>query len=284
MAQIEANTVGFASSTDSPSRSTAAAFSLVLSTNTHQEIARPLENFSPDTWGDRFITLPFTNSEFESCSRQVEVLKEKIKDMLMTSTRDPIDNIYLINFLSRLGVLYHFENEIDEQLSRLFITLPQFVDNIDHDLRTIAVIFQVFRSHGYKMYCDVFNKFKNINGTFKEEVASNISGMISLYEASNWGVHGEVILDEALAFTRLHLESLVNQSSCPDHLREYIANALYRPYHKGMPMLEAKQYIYFYERDDESRNDTLLKFAKYDFNRVQMHLRQEISVLSRYLF
>ncbi|KAK9029433.1 hypothetical protein V6N11_026550 [Hibiscus sabdariffa] len=26
------------------------------------QAVRPLQNFSPDRWGDRFITLPFTNS------------------------------------------------------------------------------------------------------------------------------------------------------------------------------------------------------------------------------
>ncbi|XVE68313.1 hypothetical protein DITRI_Ditri09bG0057500 [Diplodiscus trichospermus] len=62
MAQTGANNItGLASSTDSSS--SAAAISLVANTNTHQEIARPLENFSPDLWGDRFITLPFTNSK-----------------------------------------------------------------------------------------------------------------------------------------------------------------------------------------------------------------------------
>ncbi|XVE79237.1 hypothetical protein DITRI_Ditri14bG0041800 [Diplodiscus trichospermus] len=199
--------------------------------------------------------------------------------MSTTFTRDPIENICLINSLSRLGVSYHFENEIDEQLDHLFITLPQFMDNKDYDLYTVAIIFQVFRSHGYKMSCDVFNKFKDGDGMFKKELANNVKGMISLYEASHWGMHGELILDEALAFTRTHLESLVNQS-CPNHLRQYIANALYRPYHKGTPRLEARQYISFYEKDHESRNDTLLKFAKYDFNRVQMHLQKELSLFS----
>ncbi|XVF19703.1 hypothetical protein REPUB_Repub11eG0133500 [Reevesia pubescens] len=275
---------GFASTTDSSSsRSAALSYSLqarssISNNSTHQDIVRPLEKFSPHIWGDRFITLPFTNSEFEWCSRQVEVLKEMVKDMFMTSIGDPIENIYLINSLCRLGVSYHLETEIEKQLSHLFITLPQLMDNKDYDLHTVAVIFQLFRSHGYRMTCDVFNKFKNGDGMFKEELFSNIKGMISLYEASHWGMHGELILDETLAFTTLHLESLVSQS-CPDHLREYIANALNRPYHKGMPTLEARQYISFYEKD-ESRNHILLNFAKYDFNRVQMHLQQELSLLS----
>ncbi|KAK6247385.1 hypothetical protein QUC31_018950 [Theobroma cacao] len=46
-----------------------------------------------------------------------------------------------------------------------------------------------------------------------------------------------------------------------------------------MQRLEARQYISFYEKD-ESRNDVSLKFGKYDFNRIQLLLQQELSVLS----
>ncbi|KAL4298341.1 hypothetical protein GQ457_12G026090 [Hibiscus cannabinus] len=242
------------------------------------QAVRPLQNFSPNRWGDRFLTLPFTNSEFESCSSQVELMKKMVKDMLMSSRDDPIENILLINSLLRLGVSYHFEIEIEEQLSHLFATFS--IDSKDYDLHTVAVVFQVFRSNGYKMSCDVFKKFKNDDGMFKEELASNTKGIISLYEACQWGMHQEHILDEALTFTTLHLESLSVGRSCPDHLREYIGNALKFPYHKGMPRLESKQYISYYE-NEESRNHLLLKFAKYDFNRVQMLHQKELGLLSR---
>ncbi|KAK8683204.1 hypothetical protein V6N13_039270 [Hibiscus sabdariffa] len=115
------------------------------------QAVRPLQNFSPDRWGDRFLTLPFTNSEFESCSSQVELMKKMVKNMLMSSRDDPIENILLINSLLRLGVSYHFEIEIEEQLSHLFATFS--IDSKDYDLHTVAVVFQVFRSHGYKMSC-----------------------------------------------------------------------------------------------------------------------------------
>ncbi|KAK8683200.1 hypothetical protein V6N13_039266 [Hibiscus sabdariffa] len=152
-------------------------------------------------------------------------MKKMVKDMLMSSRDDPIENILLINSLFRLGVSYHFEIEIEEQLSHLFLTFS--IDSNDYDLYTIGVVFQVFRSHGYKMSC----------------------------------------------------ESLSVSRSCPDHLREYIGNALKFPYHKGMPRLESKQYITYYG-NEESRNDLLLKFAKYDFNRVQMLHQKELSLLS----
>ncbi|KAK8683199.1 hypothetical protein V6N13_039265 [Hibiscus sabdariffa] len=31
-------------------------------TRYQEHVVRPLQNFSPDRWGDRFLTLPFTNS------------------------------------------------------------------------------------------------------------------------------------------------------------------------------------------------------------------------------
>lgn len=114
---------------------------------------------------------------------------------------------------------------------------------------------------------DVFKKFQDDEGKFKEELIGNSKGMVSLYEASHFRMHGEIILDEALDFTTKHLGSLANQSS--PHLREHIENILFRPYHHGMQRFEARQYISFYEKD-EFRKDVLLKLEKCDFNRLQL--------------
>lgn len=124
----------------------------------------------------------------------------------------------------------------------------------------------------------MFEKFKDSDGAFKKTICSDVKGLLSLYEATFLSVHGEDILDEALVFTRQNLETLVAQSSPP--LAERIRNALVRPFHQGIERLEARQYISFYE-GDESRNETLLKFAKLDFNRLQLLYKQELAILSR---
>ncbi|KAL4271640.1 hypothetical protein GQ457_13G026060 [Hibiscus cannabinus] len=200
--------------------------------------------------------------------------------MITIPTKDPMENMHLINSLCRLGVSYHFENEIEEQLNRLFIRLPELLDDKDYDLHTVALVFQVFRLNGYKMSCGVFSKFQDNDGKFKEEVVGDVKGMVGLYEASHFRVEGEGILDEALGFTTEHLRTLANQTWTSPHVREYIENALSRPYHHSMQRYEAKLYISFYERE-ESRNDVLLKFAKYDFNRVQLLHQQELTILLR---
>ncbi|KAK5791931.1 hypothetical protein PVK06_033044 [Gossypium arboreum] len=256
--------------------STSSTKAAPLSCN-HRESGRPLANFPPDIWGDRFLTLSFDISELNRCSRQVEVLKETVKDMLMASTTDPLHNVLLINSLCRLGVSYHFETEIEQQLTHCFDELSKLIHNYGYNLHAIAIIFQVFRSHGYNMSSDIFNKFKDENGEFK---VSDTKELISLYEASHFRINGELVLDEACAFTTSQLKSMVSRTST--HYAQYIENALYCPYQRGVPRLEARQYICFYEKDedgDEARNDTLLKFAKYDFNRIQMMLQQELSNL-----
>ncbi|KAK8645458.1 hypothetical protein V6N13_119286 [Hibiscus sabdariffa] len=200
---------------------------------------RPLANYPQGLSMDQFLSPPFNSSTFESYTKQVETLKKTVKDLLVVPTTDPIQKLLLINSVCRLGVSYHFENEIEEQLSHLFITLPKLLDDKDYDLHTVALVFQVFRFNGYKMPCGVFSKFQDDEG------------------------------------------SLANQSSTSPHLKEYIKNALYRAYHYSLQRYEAKLYISFYDKE-EARNDTLLKLAKYDFNRVQMMYQQELAVLSRF--
>ncbi|KAK8521190.1 hypothetical protein V6N12_005101 [Hibiscus sabdariffa] len=257
------------------STDSAKAAPLLQANSNQQETGRPLGNFAPDIWGDRFLTLPFDDSEFESCSEQVQVLKAKVKDMLVASASDPIPNMQLIHTLCRLGVSHHFQNEIEKQLAHHFVTLSEIIDDDkDHDLHTIAVIFQVFRLHGYNMSSGVFNKFKDANDKFE---GNDIKGIISLHEATQFRTNDDVILNEALAFTKPELQSIASHSIDPD-LTEYILNALDRPYLKDVHRLEARKFIYFYEKD-ASRSETLLKFAKYDFNWVQMLYLQELRTL-----
>lgn len=72
----------------------------------------------------------------------------------MASKEKPIKNIEFIDVLCRLGVSYHFEDEILEQLEKMF-GFHDFLEMIrDHesDLYTVSLVFQVFRQFGYKLF------------------------------------------------------------------------------------------------------------------------------------
>ncbi|KAF2287636.1 hypothetical protein GH714_002031 [Hevea brasiliensis] len=249
-----------------------------LASNMEQEISRPLAYFPATVWGCDFASLPLFNSEIESYTKKAEVLKEKVKDMLMSSKKDLIKNIEFINLLCRLGISYHFENEIEEQLNHIFNVVHDNI-NDDYDLYNVALLFRVLRHHGYKLSCNVFKKFKDSDGKFNKAISNDVKGILSLYEASFVSMRGEDILDEAIAFARPLLESLAMQSSL--HLAKHINDALSMPFHRGLPRVEARKFIYFYE-EEESHNETLLKFAKLDYNRVQLLHKQELGVVSRW--
>ena len=124
---------------------------------------------------------------------------------------------------------------------------------------------------------DVFNKFKENKGNFKESLIKDVQGMLGLYEATHMRVHGEDILDEALKFTTTHLESMVINLSPP--LATQVSRALNRPIRKCLPRVEARHYFSIYQ-ENGSHNE-VLNFAKLDFNILQKQHQKELGHISR---
>ncbi|KAK9026061.1 hypothetical protein V6N11_038909 [Hibiscus sabdariffa] len=174
----------------------------------------------------------------------MDSLKEEVKDMLMASAADPIHNVKLIDSLLRLGGSYHFENDIENQLESIFNSLQKLFSGDGHDLNTTSIVFRVFRQYGFKMSCDVFNKLTDIDGKFKEALIHDVKGMLNLYESAHLRIHGENVLEEALAFTTANLKSLAKKSS--PNLAKQIANALDQPLNKCPPRLATRTYVPFY--------------------------------------
>ncbi|WCJ35035.1 Terpene synthase 5 [Euphorbia peplus] len=245
-----------------------------------EDLFRALPGFPPSIWGSTFASLPSQDSEFEAYTKEVEILKVKVHDMLVQSKANVTTNMEFINLLCRLGVSYHFENEIDEQLNDMFKAFPSLHEEEDYDdLYRLTLLFRIFRQYGYKMSSNAFKKFKNKDGEFDKNIADDAKGLLSLYEASFLSVRGEEILDEALDFTKKHLEILIPKSK--PNLQKHIRKSLSQPFHHGIERVEAHEYILFYE-DEESKNETLLKFAKLDYNRLQLLYRKELALLSRW--
>ncbi|KAH7859014.1 hypothetical protein Vadar_030399 [Vaccinium darrowii] len=124
----------------------------------------------------------------------------------------------------------------------------------------------------------VFKKFKDYNENFKETISNDVKGLLSLYEATYLKTHGEDILDDAFCFTKARLESLKPHLS-PD-LAEQVTHSLYQSLQRGMPRIETRSNISFYEKDP-SRDEKLLRLVKIDFNRLQMLHKEELCHFSR---
>ncbi|KAF8391453.1 hypothetical protein HHK36_023758 [Tetracentron sinense] len=226
--------------------STSSAPTLNASQNAKSEVIRRSANYHPSIWGDCFIIYNSDNMRTNvHMEEQIDELKEEVRAMLKSTADNPSLKMKLIEALQRLGVAYHFETEIEEALQQLYDTHLGF--DTDDDLDSIALRFRLLRQQGYNVPSDVFNKFKDKDGDFKATLLHDVPGMLSLYEATHLRVHGEDILDEVHAFTTTHLMSMVTHLSSP--LAIQVTRALNQPLHKGMPRLEARNYISMYQED-----------------------------------
>ena len=128
---------------------------------------------------------------------------------------------------------------------------------------------------------DIFQKFMDNNGKFKDSLKEDTLGMLSLYEASYLGSNGEDILLQALEFTETHLKKLLPGLAPP--LAKKISQALELPRHRRMARLEARRFIEEYGGESD-HNPDLLELAKLDYNKVQSLYQMELSEISRYYF
>ncbi|KAI3668964.1 hypothetical protein L6452_40181 [Arctium lappa] len=133
---------------------------LQASTKTTAEPVRPLANFPPSVWGDRFLSFSLDNSELEGYAEAMQEPKEELRRLIIDPEMDSNTKLSLIYSVHRLGLTYLFLHEIEAQLDKQFKEL-NLRDYDEADLYTISVNFQVFRHLGYKLPCDVFNKFKD---------------------------------------------------------------------------------------------------------------------------
>ncbi|KAI4367115.1 hypothetical protein MLD38_022886 [Melastoma candidum] len=247
--------------------------------------------YDPSVWGDYFLRCAAaspnpTDAVPDLTEGTLRELVMKVKAVL-TSEADAdhlLWKLELIDRVQRLGIAYHFEKEMDEELSKLYGAYTEFVDGQGNRgcerLHMVALYFRLLRQQGYKVSCDVFNEFKDNDGKFDETVIQDLRGMLSLYEASQLMVHGEDILQEALDFTAANLKTIDQERHGP-HLVNLIRQALNQQIRKGLPRLEAWHYIQIYETEP-SLDRSLLDLAKLDFNSLQRIHQKEIQEIVRW--
>ncbi|XP_075098198.1 sesquiterpene synthase 9-like isoform X2 [Nicotiana tabacum] len=240
--------------------------------------SRHLADFPSTIWGDHFLSY---NSEITEITTQEknehEMLKEIVRKMLVETPDNSTQKLVLIDTIQRLGLAYHFNDEIENSIQNIFNLSQNSEDDDEHNLYVAALRFRLARQQGYYMSSDVFKQFTNHDGKFKENHTNDVQGLLSLYEAAHMRVHDEEILEEALIFTTTHLESVIPNLS--NSLKVQVTEALSHPIRKAIPRVGARKYIHIYENIG-THNDLLLKFAKLDFNMLQKLHRKELNELT----
>ncbi|KAG6436190.1 hypothetical protein SASPL_101075 [Salvia splendens] len=210
----------------------------------------------------------------------LEKQKVEVKKLLAQTPDDSTLKMDLINAIQRLGVAYHFSKEIDDSLRKIHHNYESQSSKDKNNVGVLALRFRLLRQHGYRVSCDVFNGLVDKEGNLKESLIDDVEGMLSLYEASNCGINGEDILDKALEFSSSHLRNSLHKTMSTS-LSNRVKEALEMPISKSLIRLGAKKFISMYQLD-ESHNQTLLNFAKLDFNIVQKIHQRELHHITRW--
>ncbi|KAK9155940.1 hypothetical protein Sjap_003420 [Stephania japonica] len=187
----------------------------------------------------------------------------------------------MIDALQRLSIDYHFEEEIQETLSSQHGRIKAY-NGRDCNLFDASLRFRLLRQEGYPVLSDVFNLFTDDEGRFRLHFGKDIRGMMSLYEAAQFGVQGEEILEEASAFARAQLcASVAEHGDIQNGLSKMVLDTIEHPYHKTIPRFMTKHNIktFYYG----SINSGLIEdLAKEDFVIVRSLYRTEISQISKW--
>ncbi|KAH7856190.1 hypothetical protein Vadar_033751 [Vaccinium darrowii] len=242
-----------------------------------EKIVRRSANYQPPIWDYDYVQSLSSKYVGDKYARRAAKLKEDVKIMLDEEV-DPVDGLEMIDDLQRLGVFYHFEDEIKRVLESIYNN--KYDKWKEEDLHATALKFRLLRQHGYDVPQEVFKNFMDETRNFKACLSKDIRGMLYLYEASYLSIRGESILEEARDFATKNLKRNLKRKDLDPDLALLVSHALELPLHWRMPRLEARWFIELCERRPNI-NATMLQLAKLDYNMVQAIHQEDLRHVSR---
>ncbi|RCV13204.1 hypothetical protein SETIT_2G328900v2 [Setaria italica] len=186
--------------------------------------------------------MPLQRSE-EWMRERADHLKEGVRQMFEAGGKamTAAETLTLVDTLERLGVDNHFRQEIDMALARVHSEELECDSSSSH-IHIVSLRFRLLRQHGLWVSADVFDKLKDDTGDFSESlVTDDPRNLLSLYNAAHLAAAGEETLDEAISFSRGHLEAMKGELRSP--LAEQVSRALEIPLPRFPKRLETMRYI-----------------------------------------
>uniref|UniRef100_A0A0E0NWU0 Uncharacterized protein n=1 Tax=Oryza rufipogon TaxID=4529 RepID=A0A0E0NWU0_ORYRU len=152
-------------------------------------------DYRSSVWGDYFIRNPILPHNYqkslewmtERCDELINETKEMFVDII-----NPFAKMTLIDALQRLGVSYHFKEEIDNSIESLVS-----VKFANDDFHAISLQFRLLRQQRRYMSCDAFKEFIDKEGNLNGTLCSDTRALLALYEAAHLGTPNEQILRKA---------------------------------------------------------------------------------------
>ncbi|KAK9222392.1 hypothetical protein WN944_010827 [Citrus x changshan-huyou] len=244
--------------------------SIVACNGSNDPLQRRSANYHASIWNPELIesfTTPYT---YELYANRLDELKQKAKDLFASAKESTSELLKLTDSVQKLGVAYHFEEEIKEAMNILK------GDATIKDLNATSLHFRLLREYGHPVSTGTKR-----DGRFHDNLREDIEGLLSLFEASFLGIEGEDVLEEANIFCTEHLKESLGTLGSKIILAEQVKQSLDIPSYWRIPRIEAQNFIKLYPTDDES-GPILLTLAKLDYNLVQSIHQQELKELARW--
>ncbi|CAO2186886.1 unnamed protein product [Urochloa humidicola] len=231
--------------------------------------------YTPSPWGDFFLHHnACTPSQLLSLKQRVQIKKEEVRQIILATAAsfDLARKMELVDTLQRIGVDYHYKKEIDELLCSVY----NDKDTGSENLYITSLQFYLLRKQGYAVSIDVFEKFRDEQGNISSD---NVSCLLMLFDAAHMRTHGEQILDDIITFNKIRLQSLLMMKKLEPELAEEVRCTLETPRFRRFKRVEARRYISVYEKK-ATRDETILEFAKMDYNILQAIYCDELKELT----
>nr|ADU85930.1 (+)-sabinene synthase [Picea sitchensis] len=286
-------------------KSVMASMSTSLTTAVSDDgVQRRIGHHHSNLWDDNFIqslSSPYGASSYaESAKKLIGEVKEIFNSLsmaaggLMSPVDDLLQHLSMVDNVERLGIDRHFQTEIKVSLDYVYSYwsekgIGSGRDIVCTDLNTTALGFRILRLHGYTVFPDVFEHFKDQMGRIAcsaNHTERQISSILNLFRASLIAFPGEKVMEEAEIFSATYLKEAL-QTIPVSSLSQEMQYVLDYRWHSNLPRLETRTYIDILgETTINQMQDVniqkLLELAKLEFNIFHSIQQNELKCISRW--
>lgn len=251
-------------------------------------VKRRIGNHHSNLWDDDFIQSLSSPYGAPSYGERDEILIAEVKEIFkslsiedgesISPLNDLHQRLWMVDNVERLGIERHFQNEIKAALQYVYSYWSEKGigcgrDSVYTDLNTTALGLRILRLHGYTVFPDVLEHFKNQKGQFvcsSNHTENEIRSVLNLFRASLIAFPWEKVMEEAEIFSTAYFKELPQTIPASGLSRE-IQYFLEFRWHSNLPRLETRNYIdTLAENTATERLDMntqkLLELAKLEFN------------------
>ncbi|KAI3687945.1 hypothetical protein L1987_81650 [Smallanthus sonchifolius] len=175
------------------SQSTSKGSATMKAVTVAEPVVRRSANYGPSLWS--FDEIQSLSSEYtgEDYKARANTLKDAAKKMIRNVESPLINTLELVDDLQRLGISYHFEDEIRNLVEVVYNNYYKTLDKWNRmDLNLKALGFRLLRQHGYQVPQELFHNFKDKTQNLKPHSLNDMMGMLNFKHALELRLHWRV--------------------------------------------------------------------------------------------